>query len=65
MGYGIFRGFQNKLNICKFCRYPIHEKPYKEFSVWIDFLRDDIFCGARVGDLPHELEEARINESVD
>jgi hypothetical protein len=43
--------------VCKHCGWPIHEEPYKEFTVWLDYQGDGIFCGRRNKGLPHEPKE--------
>ena len=65
MGYSNGEPIVKKSRLCKYCRWPIHEEPYKEFTVWLDYQLDGIFCGRRDKGLPHEPEEMGINESLD
>ena len=66
-GYGILpHDYEVKKScLCKYCAWSIREEPYKEFTVWLDFQRDGIFCRRRDKGLPHEPKEATINESLD
>ena len=37
MGYSNGKPIVKKSRLCKYCRWPIHEEPYKEFTVWLDY----------------------------
>ena len=54
MSYGSETQEDKKFDLCKHCGWPIHEEPYKEFTVWLDYQGDGIFCGRRDKGSPHE-----------